>query len=828
MLSAQHRVPDRPAHQGQLVTRLAEPPAELVDHRRDPVQLRAHRPLDLRDLEGRKGGVGHDRKLYRPRLGRPPLRRVWKTMRPGYSRAMLRPLSLLPALVAVISAAAVMAAPSAMADDGSEHVSGPERVEATSRSTARTAVPARALSRDPLAVTIDTLTPSYIPRKGPILISGSVTNRTEDAFTAINLHAFVSAAPITTSAELAESAELDPDQYVGDRITTPGTFDHVDELAPGESLRYSMQVPRSEVAATSPGVAANTPGVYWFGVHALGDSALPRDETADGRARTFIPLVTQTQESVDTALVIPLRHQIRHAGDGSIADTDDWAESLGPGGALRSLVDFGASAGTRPVSWLVDPAVPDAVRALVAGNPPRSLGDTVGRDSPGGGESPSGGPSGEPEPNESASGDPDEEQPTPNPATEPGSIWLSKVQGAMAGDDVLALPYGDVDVSAAAERDPQAYQLARQRSGSTLEPWGFPTTPSVASPSGYLDPAAIGTIDRNSTILVSDRMFTEEAPPVARIGGRRLTVTSWSTEQGGPSPGDPLSAVALRQRILSEAAVRVLDPDRPPLVVVLPRNWRPDTTLGFFSGLDVDWLRLAGIDEISSRRGIGVEADSLDYPATQVRRELDAANFNSASALAAIGETLQNVLTRNQTVAGTVADESLTTLSYASRANPNAARADADASHAWIADQLGSIEVDAPRAVTLASSSGRFATTITNDLDHPVTVQLTAVTDEPLSIDAPETIDLAADSSTSVLLEAATDRLGVHNVELLVTDETGTPLGSSDQLPIRSVQVSQVIWLILGTGVALLFGTIAVRLFRRVRRATSSSSGDAA
>ena len=120
--------------------------------------------------------------------------------------------------------------------------------------------------------------------------------------------------------------------------------------------------------------------------------------------------------------------------------------------------------------------------------------------------------------------------------------------------------------------------------------------------------------------------------------------------------------------------------------------------------------------------------------------------------------------------------------------------------------------------MTLASSSGRFAATITNRLDHPVTVQLTPLSEEPLTIDAPETIDIAAGSSTSVLLEAATDRLGVHNVELLVTDEAGTPLGSSDELPIRSVQVSQMIWVILGIGVALLFGAIAVRLVRRVRK----------
>ena len=57
----------------------------------------------------------------------------------------------------------------------------------------------------------------------------------------------------------------------------------------------------------------------------------------------------------------------------------------------------------------------------------------------------------------------------------------------------------------------------------------------------------------------------------------------------------------------------------------------------------------------------------------------------------------------------------------------------------------------------------------------------------------------------------------------MLTDTDGTPLGSSDSLPIRSNRVSNVIWLILGTGVALLFGAILVRLFRRIRAAARSS-----
>jgi hypothetical protein len=683
----------------------------------------------------------------------------------------------------------------------------------SSRAQARTA-PARAVDRDPLAVTITEITPSFIPARGPIQITGSVTNRSPDPFTAINLHAFLGNEPMTTSAELAEAVQLDPATYVGDRITSPGSFAHVDELAAGQSTSFTIRIPQSQITVTSP-------GVYWFGVHALGDSTTPRDETADGRTRTFIALAPDTRRPVKTALVIPLRKRVEHEADGSIADVEGWAESLSTGGALRSLVEFGDSAGTRPVNWLVDPAVPDTVRALVAGNPPRSLGDTVGPGRPGDGDGDGGSPS--PSPTDGPSAPPDDgeeaEPPPTNAATEPGSAWLARLEGALTGHQVLAVPYGDIDASAAATLDPNAYDLAVQRTGNTLEPWGLPVTPAIAPPGGYLDPTSLDALRESSTILVTDRMFPDGAPPVARVAGVRLTSTSRSTEQGGPGPGQRLTAVALRQRILAEAAVRALDPAHPPLVVVLPQTWRPESTLGFFGGLDVDWVDLAEISEITGRRGQEVGDEELSYPATQARRELDAANFTSASALADAGDTLQNVLTRNNTVAAAVSDESLTTLSYARRTDPNSARADAERSRAWITDRLESITVEAPRAVTLASTSGRFAATLTNRLDHPVTVSLQSLTDQPMTIDGPEAIEIAADSSTSVLMQAATDRLGVHNVELAVTDEEGTPLGSTDDLPIRSVQVSQLIWVILGTGVALLFGAIAVRLVRRVRRA---------
>ncbi len=725
---------------------------------------------------------------------------------------MLRPLSLLPALVAVataLTATPVAAEPAGPGD--------PDRPAAASRSQSR-ATPTPPPDDTPLQVVIDALSPSSVPVKGAVRMSGSVTNTSDDTWRNVNVYSFAGDTPITTTGQLSEARELEFDELVGDRITAPGTFDDVDDLAPGESAQFSLKVPRSRLEISEP-------GVYWFGAHALGEGPQGRDLTADGRARTFLPLVPGTQRSLDTALVIPVRHDIRHADDGSVADVERWAADLDAGGALDALVDFGASAGSRPVTWLVDPAVPETVQSLVAGNLPRSLADTVevdpGVDEGDDGDSGEPQPTAEPVPSETATPGPGQEEVPDNAATAPGSAWLNRLKEAVSGNQVLALPYGDVDVSAAAEWGPPVYERARKRSGNQLAPWAPTTSPAVASPSGFIDPGAISAIQRRATILVTDEMFGADAPSIARTSGRRLVVTS-SADEGGPGPGDPLGAVALRQQIVSEAALRLLSPGRKPLVVVLPVDWTPSSTTGFFEGLDVSWINLTDVAGLDDRPGGRVPTDQLDYPESQVRRELDAANFTSAADLVAAGDTLQNLLTRNDTIASSVLDEVLTGLSYTSRDHPNASRAAADRSRRWIEARLGAVTVSAPPAVTLSSSTGRFAATVTNGLDHPVTVRVEAVVDEPLQIAGPESIEIGPGSSASVPLTASSAQLGVSNVELIVTDDTGTPLGSSADLPIRSVQVSQVIWVILGTGVALLFGAILVRLIRRVRRARAA------
>jgi hypothetical protein len=731
---------------------------------------------------------------------------------------VLRPSSLLPALAAVVASLVV---PLAAAPAHARALPGAgELPPLTSRTLARTLAqtPARpapktrkAADQTPLAVEIEALSPSTVPRKGPIRVSGSVTNNDTATWTDIHTYAFMSPAPITSAAELADSTERPEDADVGHRITTPGTYDTIDELAPGQKLRFSIKVPRSLLPAERP-------GVYWFGIHALGAGPEGRIDGADGRARTFIPLVDGTHGSVDTALVVPLRREITHAPDGSLEDVDAWTRTLSTGGRLRALVDFGASAGSRPLTWLLDPALPDAARSLVLGNPPRSLAPTVAV----GTTDPSASPDATSRAADSSGDGASDSDPAETEAGDAAAAWLDRLREGLDASQILALPYGDLDVAAAAERGPGLYAQARKRSGTTLAPWGLRMSPAVSSPTGYLDLTGIAEAG-DATILVTDQMFRGQAPPVARTRGARLVPTSSGAAAGGPGPGRRLTAVALRQRILSEAALRAIHPGRRPLVVVLPQHWSPEATTGFFEGLDVDWLHLTTVQDAADRAARAVPAERLDYPAREARRELDAANFTSARDLIEAGQTLQNVLSSNTSVGSVIADEALTDASYSNRGGPDAARAAADRSRDWVEEQLGSIDINAPPSVTLSSAKGQFSTTLTNRLDQPVSVSIRVQADRPLDIEVPTSVDIPAGGRRTVLLDASTSTPGIHNVRLVVTDTDGTPLGGSDDLPIKSAQVSGLIWAILGAGVALLFGAIAVRLFRRVRAAAKAA-----
>lgn len=678
----------------------------------------------------------------------------------------------------------------------------------------------------PLIVTIGQLTPGEVPHSGPVVVSGTVVNRDVEDWTGIAIYPFINAgadcagcpAPITSAAELAEAVETDPEAVVGNRITAVSA--EIDELAPGEVAPFSISIPRRLLPVS-------TAGVYWFGVHALGASdSTPDDSFADGRARTFLPFVPRGRDGVrgriDTAVVVPLRYRIRHLGNGRLAHPQAWEAAFARTGALGAPLAFGSAAAGRPVTWLVDPAVPDAARLLRRGNLPRELGP----------EEPAAEDPDEPAeegdeatPTDDPTGQPEDPEPDPDDETAlAADDWLDALEVQLRGDEVLALPYGDLDMSATPERLPRLYPLSRERVGTVLASWGTPVDPVIASPGGYLDPSTFDAIDDDATFLLTDRMFGEDdfrrgPPVVGEYDDHVVAATSYAVGRGGPGPEPRLGELAFRQRVLAEAALRLITPGRRhPLLVVVPRTLERSAGATFWSAMDPAWLNLTTVADATDRPATPVDPDRLTYPVTQEIGELPFSLYSEVDALLAAGSTLQNLLVDGGSVASDIRDEGLTQASYHQRADPDAAAARLARSRRWVERKLRAVRITGPPAVTLSSAQGSFAVTVSNRLDRPVTVRVTADSvDGAVDVDVDEPVVLAPRSRTTIVLDARSTESGVHNVNLSVTDSEGTPLGSSVEVPIRSGQVSEVIWLILGAGGGILLLAVVLRLVRRVR-----------
>jgi hypothetical protein len=668
----------------------------------------------------------------------------------------------------------------------------------------------------PLRISITGLTPGVLPRTGPLVVTGTVTNVDTVDWTDVNLYPTLDtdscvavsgcAAPMTSADALADGAASDPADPVGVRVTD--VQDTIATLAPGQATSFRLSIPQDVLRSE---IASPQPGVYWFGVQAIGQSSeTPRDSNSDGRARTFLPYVPEGfgadakgrhASVLDTAIVVPVRAPIRHLRDGRIGGARKWLASLSPTGSLGGALAVGAASGGLPVTWLVDPAVPDAVRQLADGNPARLV------------AAPGQEPSASPSATSLSTGDTGT---TDDPLAAAASTWLNDAHRDFGSGELLALPYGDPQLIGSPDTAP-LYRTARAERG-VLADWKLPSRRAIGSPDGYLDPDGLAAVKDRSVALVGDQMLRRQVAG-GTLGTHPFVATSSAAAEGGPGPNDQHAAINVRQRILSEAAVRLISGEPRPLVVQLPAEMGSGHAEAFWSGLSQSWLHLTDVRSVLRSAGALVEPDHLRARHARASDQYAALAQTEARELMSTGDLLQSIVTSphgtdlNAHLATTVTREALAGTSYSLQDDQYAA-ARLTRSRIWMLDQLSGVTLSAPPGVTLSSSEGSFSVTVTNTLDVPVAVRI-AATAEGAHVNKTDQVALAAHSRASVRLDAHTERAGVHNVSLALTDDDGTPIGSSVVVPIRSGSVGVVIWAILGSGAGILLVAIVIRLRRR-------------
>ncbi len=707
---------------------------------------------------------------------------------------------------------------------------------------------------DPLLVTLDTLTPAVLPRAGTVEVTGTISNDTDEDWSDLKVYLVHSRTPIGDAEDLAAAAVSDPGSDIGERLALPGQYQEVGDLAPGESTTYRLSLRRREITTT------DEPGVYWLGVHVLGTDGDGRDGFTDGRARTFVPLIPRGTPRTEVAVVLPLVEPVLREPDGRLDRPVRWKQLVSRDGRLSRLLDL---AGSSPgmVTWVVDPAVLEAVDSLARGNPgidsspdgsgPGETGDpsatasptpstrpsTSPSTNPGTSPGASGGPTDDPGPagasapagpDPAAEGTPGEaESPaarTGTPASRAAARWLDRFRAMTARSQALALPYGDPDLAAVTLADRSSLLREAQRQGvATLNTLGIAAEPVLAPPSGYLPARSLARLGDDVPLLLGDDALPDaEATLVSRSNGLDVLLADSATLEGGPGPNNRIDLLAVRQRLLAEAAVRSVGPDpAEPLVVALPPDFDPGPDGGradFFAGLDQPWIEPVDLGRLLALAPGPVDSSKVVYPLDERRAVLPVANLDASRSLISTGRTFAHLLTDNDDVQDQLARQALLASSYAARDRADRALTGARSTRNRIRLRMEQVSLDGPGFVMMSSDTGPISVSVTNGLDETVTIRVQALGDAAgITVDSPGAITLAPDQRTAVLLQADASRGGVRSVTLRATTEQGDPVGRAVRVDVRTSNVGVVIWVVMAAGGALFLLAVAARLRRRRR-----------
>lgn len=662
------------------------------------------------------------------------------------------------------------------------------------------APPARAAEAnagDPLRVTLTNISPSSIPRQGPLRITGTVHNPTNQVWNDIRIYPVLSGNPIGDTDALAEAAVSDAATTAsGSRLTGEGQFRVVRRLAPGASAGFTLSVPRRDLPISG------APGVYWIGAQALGTGPDGRDILADGRARSFISLVPP-RATAEVSLLVPLRQDAERDTRTRLTRPERLARVFERDGRLSRIVDLFGS--TSEVTWLVDPALFDVASDLVANNRPLTLGPARSAEA--------------------------EEEPPPSPSPANGAPapaldeqsrdeiedWLGRTTAALAGSPVLALPYADADALALMRHAPSLLERAHTFGEQRLEAHGVNATPAIAPPRGRVGLGVLREANRGITVVAGARRTDRtDLPTVTRDrAGHRILVPQQRITYGGPGPRQHDSALNLRQRILAEAALRAITGEDEPLLVQLPQQWNPGgywDRSEFVEGLEESFLDIVGLPPATG------EVESLTYTETDRAREIDAPLVRTSAGLLDAASLLANLLATENNVSQRLSAMAFRGSSYSSRGDQQAPASLLSTMVDTVHGLTSQVRVAGTEFVTLSGGSGTVTVSLINELPQPVRIGLDVRTSGSgdLSFTEMDPVTLQPEQRTAVRLEVSSSSIGVNEVTITPVTVDAEAIGTPLEMTIRSSDVGRWFWVLMASVLAVLLVMIIKRIRDRV------------
>lgn len=645
--------------------------------------------------------------------------------------------------------------------------------------------PTATASDGSLGVRIDGLTPTRLSAKATITMSGIVRNTGSTPWTSVQAYLVIPRSPFESRAQI-EAAIEDGQSYTGERVVDAGSFAELGDIAPGSFRRFRIEVPVSQLGLSGAG------GVYPVGVQVLAtDEEGQRSNDAVARATTFLPWVPDPATAIPAGLVWPFTP----TWTPEEADPEQILASV-QDGQLRHYLDAAAATPREGRTVVLDPSLLDELVPLTdAENPPRDVELTT---------------------------------------VQAAAVvdWLADLRELALGSTTWIVSYARPD-ELALNRYPE--------NAETLWDVVDDATADALADHALTGPrASWPTIAGTTLPVLEDIRSRGEGPTVVSrqsVPGwepRLGSVVSLETRNGplpllvnGALPDVPGSetAVTLRQRILTDAALGALERESDPqsradAMTIVDPSWDPGTTGGQVVARAITTRGSGGLTRPATATEL-VRSAPVSYSGA-VLEEVDTTSLG-ASTLDRIAN-LSKVADLHDAI---VVDPSrpdhdrdiASLLSVRWRTDQAALDTRIAAETEALESELEGISIDSPSTITLSSSRGGFPLTLSNETDSTVRVGLELVADNPgLNVDDIEPVEIDAGERHTFTVQVDLGDQASSTVSARLATEAGVTFGEPAVFNIRTSNVGLIVWATMAAAGLLVIFTWARRFLGRRRR----------
>ncbi len=696
---------------------------------------------------------------------------------------------------------------------GAPLLAGPAQLLSPPPAGAATAAPAASGSRT-VDVSIDSLTPVSPAEDDTITIKGRVTNEGRSTVAGAQLGLRLGA-PLSNRSAIDAAASrtgfspgADGQQVADDHAVEFG------QLAAGVTREFSMKVPIEDLNL-------GTEGVYQLGVSLSGRPGGQYEQVL-GIERTFLPWQpekagTRTKMSYLWPLISTPHLTARTESDQQQTPrfrNDDLAAELAPGGRLQQLVALGKDL---PVTWVIDPALLADVERMSKDYKVEEPDGSV----------------------------------TAGKHQRLATQWLSDLQEAVKGRELVALPFADPDLASLAHRGKEvpgaishlkpATDLAAKTVDTVLG--RKPRTDFAWPVNGAVDTSIVDvatSAGAHNVIARSDSLREtgglSYSPTAARpIGGGNTALVAdarLSTAFRSDMTSAEGSTLAVQEFLAQTLMLTKEAPGEERSVVVAPHRMptasQARAMAEAVAGLEAGrWTRPLGLGDAAQAtpdpRATAKVPGSGSYPASLRKQELPTDAFEDIQRTQSALADFKVILSEPERVVTPFGNAILREMSTSWRGDADAAEQYRGAVEKYLTDLTQEVQLIQKSKQTLSGRNATIPVTVQNNLVQGVEgLKLVLRSSSPHRLDPGEAqpVEIEGGHSQSVKFDTTAHANGLVWVEAQLYTLDNRPYGAPMTFKVNVTEITSTVMLVIAGGVLLLV-LAGIRMYTQRKRASA-------